>query len=260
MSGWVLKGLKTGIRTTLYPKVEELAPGVSPGRPAGGRAAGNKKPAAEACPVDAIAVRDKQVSVNYDRCILCGRCLPPAGASGLVKPAADYEWAYKIPRDTVAAGGAGVTKTCSHSLHIKVVDGGACNACLSEVSQLTKPYYDMHRLGFFITPTPRDADLLLVVGPVTEHMKLPLKKAFEAMPEPKAVMAVGTCALSGGIFGPGFAAGGGVKEFLPVDIAVPGCPPPPLAIIHGLLMAVGRKDPVPSPPSPGPGSGMEAAK
>ncbi|VAW39246.1 hypothetical protein MNBD_DELTA04-1133 [hydrothermal vent metagenome] len=257
MSGWVLKGLKTGIRTTLYPKVTETAPGVSPGRPEGGGIAGNKKPAAAACPVDAIAVRNKQVSVDYDKCILCARCLPPAGTI-LDKPAAGYEWAYEIPRDGVAAGG--VAKTCSHSLHIKVVDGGACNACLSEVSQLTKPYYDMHRLGFFITPTPRDADLLLVVGPVTEHMKLPLKKAFEAMPEPKTVMAVGTCALSGGIFGPGFAAGGGVREFLPVDIAVPGCPPPPLAIIHGLLMAVGRKDPVPSSTSPGPGSGREAEK
>ncbi len=257
MSGWVLKGLKTGIRTTLYPKVEEQAPGVSPGRPEGGRAAGNRKPAAAVCPVAAITVHDKRVSVNYDKCIHCVRCLPPAGTI-FDKPAAGYEWAYKIPRDGVAARGAGVAKTCSHSLHIKVVDGGACNACLSEVSQLTKPYYDMHRLGFFITPTPRDADLLLVVGPVTEHMKLPLQKAFEAMPNPKVVMAVGTCALSGGIFGPGFAAGGGVRGFLPVDIAVPGCPPPPLAIIHGLLLAVGRKDPAPSLTSPGPGSGREA--
>ncbi len=254
MSGWVLKGLRTGIRTTLYPKVAEQAPGVSPGRPEGG-SAGGKKPAAVDCPVEAIAVHDKRVSVDYNKCIHCARCLPPAGAT-LVKPAGGYEWAYKIPRDGVAAGGAGVAKTCSRSLHIKVVDGGACNACMSEVSQLTKPYYDMHRLGFFITPTPRDADLLLVVGPVTEHMKLPLQKTFEAMPEPKAVMAVGTCALSGGIFGPGFAAGGGVRGFLPVDIAVPGCPPPPLAIIHGLLMAVGRKAPAQSA-SPGPGSGKE---
>jgi len=257
MSGWVLKGLKTGIRTTLYPRVEEPAPGVSPGRPEGGGVAGNKKPAAVACPVAAITVHNKRVSVDYDKCIHCARCLTPAGAI-LDKPAAGYEWAYKIPRDGVAAGGAGVAKTCSHSLHIKVVDGGACNACLSEVSQLTKPCYDMHRLGFFITPTPRAADLLLVVGPVTEHMKLPLKKAFEAMPEPKVVMAVGTCALSGGIFGPGFASGGGVREFLPVDVAVPGCPPPPLAIMHGLLLAVGRKDPAPSSTLAGPVDGRAA--
>ncbi|NOX34805.1 MAG: hypothetical protein GXP56_13925 [Deltaproteobacteria bacterium] len=207
MSGWLLKGLKTGIRTTLYPKVEERAPGVSPGRPEGGG------------------------------------------------PPGDYEWAYKIQRDAVDPGG--VEKTCRHSLHIRVVDGGACGACLSEISQITKPYYDIHRLGFFITPTPRAADLLLVAGPVTGHMKLPLKKAFEAMPGPKVVMAVGTCALSGGIFGPGFASGGGVSESLPVDIAVPGCPPPPLAIIHGLLLAAGRKAPAPLR-SPGAGGRRDA--
>ncbi len=256
MSGWVLKGLKTGIRTTLYPKVEESAPGVSPGRPGEGGIAGNRKSAAAVCPVAALTVHDKRISVDYDKCIHCARCLPPAGAV-FDKPAAGYEWAY-IPGDGGAARGEGVAKICRHSLHIKVVDGGACNACLSEVSQLTKPCYDMHRLGFFITPTPRDADLLLVVGPVTEHMKLPLQKAFEAMPEPKAVMAVGTCALSGGIFGPGFAAGGGVREFLPVDIAVPGCPPPPLAIIHGLLLAVGRQAPAQPSTSPEPGNGKEA--
>ncbi len=254
MSGWLLKGLKTGIRTTHYPKVEERSPGVSPGRPEGGRPAGDKKPAVFTCPADAIAVRDERVSVDYSRCIHCFRCMPPSGAI-LVKPSEGYEWAYKIQRDAVDPGG--VEKTCRRSLHIRVVDGGACGACLSEVSQITKPYYDIHRLGFFITPTPRAADLLLVAGPVTEHMKLPLKKAFEAMPGPKVVMAVGTCALSGGIFGPGFASGDGVPGFLPVEIAVPGCPPPPLAIIHGLLIAAGRKDPDPSTSS-GPGGGREA--
>ncbi len=254
MSGWLLKGLKTGIRTTRYPKVEERSPGVSPGRPEGGRPAGDKKPAVFTCPADAIAVRDERVSVDYGRCIHCFRCMPPSGAV-LVKPSEGYEWAYKIRRDDADSGG--VEKTCRRSLHIRVVDGGACGACLSEVSQITKPYYDIHRLGFFITPTPRAADLLLVAGPLTEHMKLPLKKAFEAMPGPKVVMAVGTCAISGGIFGPGFASEGGIPGFLPVDIAVPGCPPPPLAIIHGLLIAAGRKEPD-SSTSPGPGGGRDA--
>ncbi|VAW41684.1 hypothetical protein MNBD_DELTA04-588 [hydrothermal vent metagenome] len=255
MSGWLLKGLKTGIRTTHYPKVEERSPGVSPGRPEGGVAAGDKNPEVFTCPADAITVRDERVSVDYGRCIHCFRCMPPSGAI-LVKPSGGYEWAYKIQRD--AADPGGVEKTCRSSLHIRVVDGGACGACLSEVSQITKPYYDIHRLGFFITPTPRAADLLLVAGPVTEHMKLPLRKTFEAMPGPKVVMAVGTCALSGGIFGAGFASGDGVPGFLPVNIAVPGCPPPPLAIIHGLLLAAGRKDPDPSSTSPGPGGGRNA--
>ena len=96
------------------------------------------------------------------------------------------------------------------SLHIRVVDAGACGSCLSEIEQINKPYYNMHRLGFFVTPTPREADVLLVAGPVTDHMRLALLKAYEAMPTPKAVVAVGACALSGGVFGPSFASYGGV--------------------------------------------------
>jgi Ni,Fe-hydrogenase III small subunit len=132
-------------------------------------------------------------------------------------------------------------KAFHRSLHVRFVDGGACGACLSEVEQINKPYYNMHRLGFFITPTPREADILLVAGPVTDPMRLPLQKAFEAMPTPKRVLAIGACALSGGVFGPSFASGSGVSELIPVDIGVPGCPPPPLAILHGLLLAVSRK-------------------
>jgi Ni,Fe-hydrogenase III small subunit len=101
----------------------------------------------------------------------------------------------------------------------------------------------MHRLGFFVTPTPRHADVLLVVGAVTDHMRVPLKKIYDAMPTPKRVVAVGACALSGGVFAESFVCAKGVSELLPVDIEVPGNPPPPLAILHGLLVAVGRKAP-----------------
>jgi Ni,Fe-hydrogenase III small subunit len=124
-----------------------------------------------------------------------------------------------------------------------VIDAGACGACLSEIEQLNKPYYNMHRLGFFLTPTPRDADVLLVAGPVTDHMRLPLLKAYEAMPAPKGVLALGACAIFGGVFGSGFASLGGVANLIPVDILVPGCPPPPLAILHALLAIVGRVQP-----------------
>ena len=128
-----------------------------------------------------------------------------------------------------------------HSIHICVFDAGDCGACLNEVRQLNNPYYNMHRLGFFITPTPRHADVLLVVGPVTDQMRFALKKIHEAMPTPKRVVAVGACALSGGVFAKSFVCANGVAEVLPVDVEVPGNPPPPLAILHGLLVAVGRK-------------------
>ena len=124
------------------------------------------------------------------------------------------------------------------------MDAGDCGACLNEVKQLNNPYYNMHRLGFFITPTPRHADVLLVVGPGTDHMRVALKKIYDAMPTPKRVVAVGACALTGGVFAESFACAKGVGELLPVDVAIPGNPPPPLAILHGLLVAVGRTPPV----------------
>src|SRR5262249_54178501 len=124
---------------------------------------------------------------------------------------------------------------------VMVVDAGDCGACLHEVKQLNNPLYNMHRLGFFTTPTPRMADLLLVVGPVSENMREPLVKTYEAMPDSKRVLAVGTCAITGGVFGRSFMSAGGVGAVLPVDLEVPGDPPPPLAILHGLLVAAGGK-------------------
>ncbi len=126
------------------------------------------------------------------------------------------------------------------SLHIRHVDAGSCNACESEIKMLTNPYYDMHRLGIFFTTSPRHADLLLVTGPVTRAMQDPLLQTYEAMPEPRLVVAVGACACSGGIFGASVFTLGGLSEVLPVDVYIPGCPPSPLTLLHGLLLALGR--------------------
>jgi Ni,Fe-hydrogenase III small subunit len=153
----------------------------------------------------------------------------------------NYEWAADAPDNRAAVNR--LERTFGRSLHIRFVDAGACSACVSEARQLNNPYYNMHRLGFFITPTPRNADVLLVSGPLSDAMKLPLRKTYEAMPEPKRVLAIGACAISGGVFGASFASAGGVSEALPVDVMVPGCPPPPLAILHGLLVLVERKPP-----------------
>ena len=236
MSKWVLKGLRTGIRTTAYPDQEETAPGVSPGRPRSAHWTGaDPQELLSRCPTGALGLEGQKIFVDDQRCIHCFRCL-----RGLRNPAdweKGYEWAAVIGDGSPSSLG----KAFGRSLHIRFVDGGACGACLSEIEQLSKPHYNIHRLGFFITPTPRDADLLLVAGPVTDHLRLPLKKAYEAMPAPKRVLAVGACALSGGVFGPSFASGPGVTECIPADIGVPGCPPPPLAIIHGLLLSVSRK-------------------
>ncbi|MGB9475750.1 MAG: hypothetical protein WCE87_11855, partial [Candidatus Udaeobacter sp.] len=145
---------------------------------------------------------------------------------------------------SVTDGQRNLPQPFRRSTHIIVVDAGDCGACLNEVKQLNNPYYNMHRLGFFITPTPRHADVLLVVGPVTDHMRFALQKVYDAMPMPKRVVAVGACALSGGVFAESFVCAKGVTEVLPVDVEVPGQPPAPLSILHGLLVAVGREAPV----------------
>ena len=238
MSKWVLKGLQTGIKTTSYPTREELASGVSPGLPGGKKELGGEAlPVISRCPTYALRQVGQQILVDYRRCIHCFRCV--RGVEGGVDWNSGYEWAASMM--TSDGTTPKLEEVFGRSLYILFVDGGACGACISELEQINKPFYNIHRLGFFITPTPREADILLIAGPITDHMRLPIQKAFAGIPTPKRVLAVGTCALSGGIFGPSFASKGGVQELIPVDIGVPGCPPPPLAIIHGLLLAVSRK-------------------
>jgi len=240
MTKWVLKGLGTGIVTTAYPDQDETAPGISPGRPITRRKGGDISiDDIERCPTRAFVSNEGLPAVDYQRCIHCFRC--NRGESSFADWQDDYEWAVRPRGNSQQMPDLG--KAFRGSLHIRVVDAGACGACLSEIEQINKPYYNIHRLGFFITPTPREADVILVAGPVTDHMRMTLKKVYEAMPNPKKVVAVGACALSGGVFGPSFASGGGVSEIFPIDVAVPGCPPPPLALIHALLVLVDRKPP-----------------
>ena len=125
------------------------------------------------------------------------------------------------------------------SLHIRTIDTGSCAVCESEIRLLLAPHYDLHRLGLFFTPAPRHADLLMVTGPVVRVMELPLAKTYAAMPEPKLVVAVGACPL-GGVFDEDEIVRGRRDQVLPVDVFIPGCPPSPLALLQGLLVAVGR--------------------
>jgi Ni,Fe-hydrogenase III small subunit len=125
------------------------------------------------------------------------------------------------------------------SLHIRTLDTGSCAACEQEIRLLVAPHYDLHRLGFFFTPAPRHADLLLVTGPMIRAMDVAARKTYEAIPGPKVVVATGACAL-GGIYPEDPFVHGDVGKMLPVDVWIPGCPPSPLALLHGLLVAVGR--------------------
>ena len=126
------------------------------------------------------------------------------------------------------------------SLHIREVDAGSCNGCEIEIIGLNSPVYDIERFGIHFVASPRHADLLLVTGPVTRNMELALRKTYDAMPDPRLVVAVGACGCSGGIFGQNYATCGGVDSVIPVDVYIPGCPPNPYALLHGILTAIGR--------------------
>jgi Ni,Fe-hydrogenase III small subunit len=132
-----------------------------------------------------------------------------------------------------------VTRQFGRSLHIRTLDTGSCAACEQEIRMLAAPHYDLHRLGFFFTPAPRHADLLLITGPMLRAFAAAARKTYDAMPAPKLVVATGACAL-GGVYQPDPFSFGSVDPVLPVDVWIPGCPPSPLALLQGLLLAVGR--------------------
>jgi Ni,Fe-hydrogenase III small subunit len=137
-------------------------------------------------------------------------------------------------------------KLLGRSLAIREVDAGSCNGCEIEISGLTGPVYDSERFGIHFVASPRHADLLLVTGPVTRNMEVPLRKTYEATPAPKLVVAVGDCAQTCGVFKGSYAVAGSVDQFIPVDVFVRGCPPEPLEILQGILTALDRASKQPS--------------
>jgi Ni,Fe-hydrogenase III small subunit len=128
------------------------------------------------------------------------------------------------------------------ALAIREVDAGSCNGCELEITGLTNPIYDMERFGMHFVASPRHADMLLVTGPVTRNMEIPLRKTYEAAPDPKFVVSVGDCAKSCGVFAGSYAVVGPVASVIPVDVHIAGCPPEPLDILRGILHALDRFD------------------
>ena len=129
------------------------------------------------------------------------------------------------------------------SLAIRHVDAGSCNGCELEIHAMNNPYYNLEGLGINFVASPRHADMLLVTGPVSRHMEVALRRTYDCTPDPKLVVAIGECGCTGGIFGETYASCGRVANVIPVDVAVPGCPPTPTAIMQGILTAIRRGAP-----------------
>jgi Ni,Fe-hydrogenase III small subunit/formate hydrogenlyase subunit 6/NADH:ubiquinone oxidoreductase subunit I len=270
--------VSTGIVTANYPAEKARVCENFRGRPSFDfEKWADARGAAELCPTGAISVSDqgdsRNVTVDYGLCVFCGLCAE-AASDPAVRMTQEFELAttvrdrlvltaeYELNADRThrnlrkvnrqhvntqanverlgQKARETIQKVLRRSLAIREVDAGSCNGCEVEIVALNNPIHDIERFGIHFVASPRHADLLLVTGPVSRNMELALVKTYRAMAEPKAVVAVGTCGISGGIFGENYASLGGVDKVLPVDVYVPGCPPRPQALLHGILLAVGR--------------------
>ena len=227
MPSWIGQALHRGILTTHYPREAATESEVPPtGRPPVPNAgAASLAAAASTCPVGAIT----ELSIDQGRCVRCARCLARGFSfAGPVESATlDRQELRTFPSPPPANSPAdtGRLRELGRSLHVFMIDVGSCNACNLEVLALANPFYDSQRLGIFFTNSPRHADVLLVVGTPTAEMTDPLRRAYEALPAPKAVVAAGACPISGGVFAGTPGLPGPIADILPVDIFIPGCPP-----------------------------------
>jgi Ni,Fe-hydrogenase III small subunit/ferredoxin len=247
---WILRGLREGRVTTRYPNRPEPSPDGFRGHVDVRNATAADASLPEVCPTGAITIDARgRIQLDRARCILCGECVraqPDRFAFG-----SGYETASRSRerlivgdvtddhlddlRETLGARAGGLRR----SIHVRHIDCGSDGSEEWEIQALWNPYYDIQRLGFFLTNAPRHADVLLVTGPVTDPMRIPLLRTWEVMPEPKALVAVGTDACAVGLHPADGITAGGVENVLPVDVYVPGSPPAPIAIMHALLLASG---------------------
>jgi Ni,Fe-hydrogenase III small subunit len=256
----ILRSLRTGVVTIRYPAEEARIPERFRGAPAA--RAGEPfatLPPPSCCPSGAIlgGPGEPRQAIDLGRCLFCGRCAEASSAIGLgrrvelasrsrdrlvatVEPDAAGRIGAALPVPPEPAVAERIRRTLGRSLQLRHLDSGSCNACDWELTALLNPVYDVRRLGIDFVASPRHADGVVVTGPVTRNLEVAVRRTWEAVPEPRVVIAVGACAVSGGIAGRSYASAGGVGEVLPVDVFIPGCPPRPEAILHGLLLAVGR--------------------
>jgi Ni,Fe-hydrogenase III small subunit/formate hydrogenlyase subunit 6/NADH:ubiquinone oxidoreductase subunit I len=250
MLQWIARGLGKGRVTTHYPQRAESAPPGFRGRIDVLESEQAPVELTTLCPTRAIAVdARRRLSVDRGGCILCGACVEAApdrfAFVAQYETAARTRSALVVPEDPGAPLEAlretlaDQARALRRSIHVRHIDCGSDGSEEWELQALWNPYYDIQRLGFFLTNAPRHADILVVTGPVTSAMREPLERTWDVMPEPKALVAIGSDACSGGLNAADELTAGGVDAVLPVDVYVPGSPPSPVAIMQGLLLATG---------------------
>lgn len=239
-------------RTVAYPAQPPTIPERYRGEPelAPEKCVAGCSACAAACPAGAIALENGAIRLDLGKCLFCGDCAA-ACPTGAIRFSRDHRVAARRRSELVAgtaerrlatALDAKMKSLFGRSLKLRQVSAGGCNACEADTNVLSTIVFDLGRFGIQFVASPRHADGLLITGPVTENMALALKKTYDALPEPRLVIAVGACAISGGPFAGHAEVRNGADAVVPVDLYIPGCPPHPVAILDGMLRLLGRLD------------------
>lgn len=233
--GFIIDRLKNGIETVKNPLMENQN---SYGEIVlNDEACNNCGVCVKECIVGAISLVEKNVKIDHNKCLFCKECIMVCPTNALTMTN-NYKLS-SIEESTKEIRGKIYSKF-KRSLVLRAVDVGSCNGCGLELSCTQNTFYDLSRYGVHIAASPRHADGIIVSGPVSINMKEALLKAYEAVAEPKIVIALGTCTSDSGIYKNGYAVSDNLRDIVPVDLFIPGCPPSPAAIIEGILKIMGR--------------------
>ena len=246
----LLERFRQGHRTAPYPKQAPVLPDRFRGLPVidPGRCPPGCGVCVSACPTGAIAIDGQGPQVDLGRCLFCPDCAE-ACPEGAIRCGPDHRLSANTRDDLITRGRdpllakaleKRLRRLFGRSLKLRQVSAGGCNGCESDINVLGTLVFDLGRFGIQMVASPRHADGLIVTGPVTENMRQALLKTYEALSEPRIVIAVGACAISGGPFANRPETHDGVAGLLPVDLFIPGCPPHPYTILDGLLRLLGR--------------------